>query len=215
MSSKLSLEDVRIRLETMTRHGFDVNLLKTMDLFQIHSLISHCDMGSDIQYPKNNIPGNYAKLLNKYQIPKNILDLIQPAFSCSWKSSMILKGTRFIPINGTVQKHYCQKPKTKGVGGTSAILAEDIKSFVYFLEYFLCFHAFCRYSYTLPSKLQEQEEVIDFGSRTVVQYFEKMVYHGDDSVDSRTTKIHANKRVGQNHKCLGACMPTVRLENDC
>jgi len=33
-----------------------------------------------------------------------------------------------------------------------------------------------------------------------------MVYRGNNSVDSRTTKIHANKRVGQNHKCLGTCM---------
>ena len=74
------------------------------------------------------------------------------------------------------------------------------------MEYLLSFHSFCRYSFTLPAALQHDFELIDFGSKTLVQYFEKLVYRGDDSVDSRTTKVHANKRVGQNHKCLGSCM---------
>ena len=47
-------------------------------------------------------------------------------------------------------------------------------------------------------------DLIDFGSQTIVQYYEKLVYRGDDSVDSCTTKVHANKWVGQNHKCLGS-----------
>ena len=74
------------------------------------------------------------------------------------------------------------------------------------MEYLLSFHAFCRYSYTLPVEIQDDFDLIDFGSRTIIQYFEKLVYRGDDSVDSRTTKVHANKRVVQNHGSLGTCM---------
>lgn len=209
MPPKLTAEAIEQRLVAMARHGFDLNVLELLDVFQLHSLITHCDLGPSCRFPdsfpKKNIQHHYTKLRKDFKVPGNLLAKAVAAFS-SMEPSDVLNDDRFIPVVGTVPKHYRQKPKIKGVGATSAILTEDTTSFLFFLEYLLCFHAFCRYSFTLPRKMQDNIELIDFGSRTLVQYFEKMVYRGDDSVDSRTTKVHANKRAGLNHQCLGSCM---------
>jgi len=192
----------------MSRHGFDLKLLESLDLLQIHSLISHCDLGEckyPASFPKKSIPVYYKNLGSNYKIPSTILHKALQAFTIKTPTH-VLKRSRFVPVEGTVQKHYRRKPKQKGVGSTAAILSKDIRSFLHFLEYLLSFHAFCRYSFNLPPALQDDFDQIDFGSRTIIQYYEKLVYRGDDSVDSRTTKVHSNKRVGQNHKCLGSCM---------
>lgn len=208
MPPRLDDAMVEKRLITMARHGFDIKILETLDMLQIHSLISHCDLGAceyPSSYPKCNIPGHYKNLGLNFKIPKHLLQKAIKAFSAPTKED-ILSPTRFVPVEGTILKHYRQKVKEKGVGNTAAILTEDAKSFQYFIEYLMSFHSFCRYSVSLPIDLQQNLDLVDFGSRTVVQYFEKMVYRGDNTVDSRTTKVHANMRVGLNHSCLGSCM---------
>ena len=208
MQANLSVQEIKKRLIAMSRHGFDWNILQSLDILQIHSLISHCDLG-DCEYPesfpKKDIPSYYSNLGSHVKIPNDILHKAVQAFTPTTPSD-VLNRTRFLPVEGTVPKHYRRKPKRKGVGSTAAILTTDIRCFLHFMEYLLSFHAFCRYSFTLPAVLQDDIDLIDFGSRTIVQYYEKLVYRGDDSVDSRTTKVHANKRVGQNHKYLGSCM---------
>jgi hypothetical protein len=208
MQAKLSPAEIKKRLIDMSRHGFDLKILESLDILQIHSLISHCDLGDckyPVSFPKKNIPHHYNNLGANVKIPNILLTKAVQAFS-PVRSTDVLRRARFIAIEGTIQKHYRRKQKQKGVGSTAAILTKNIRSFLYFMEYLLSFHAFCRYSSALPTSLQDDFELIDFGSQTVVQYFEKMVYRGDDSVDSRTTKVHANKRVGQNHRYLGSCM---------
>jgi len=208
MQTKLSVSEINQRLIAMARHGFDLNILESLDSFQIHSLISHCPLG-DCQYPssfpKKNIPRYYKNLGGNFKIPTVLRDKAVQAFSGKTPEE-VLCGSRFVTVEKTVQKHYRRKQKRKGVGSTAAILTQNIPCFLHYLEYLLSFHAFCRYSFTLPTELQDNFDLIDFGSRTIIRYFEKLVYRGDDSVDSRTTKVHANKRVGQNHRCLGACM---------
>jgi Plavaka transposase len=208
MQAKFSISEIKKRLVAMARHGFDLKILESLDMLQIHSLISHCDLG-DCEYPstfpKKNIPNHYVNLGLDVEIPKLLLHKAVQAFT-PMSPSNVLNRNRFVSIEGTVQKHYRRKPKRKGIGSTAAILTKDIRCFLHFMEYLLSFHSFCRYSFTLPVAMQEDFNLIDFGSRTLIQYFEKMVYRGDDSVDSRTTKVHANKRVGHNHKCLGSCM---------
>ena len=208
MQAKLSVLEIKQRLVAMARHGFDLKILKSLDMLQIHSLISRCDLGNceyPSAFPKKNIPNYYKNLGLNFHIPSVLLHQAVQAFAPK-SPYEVLNRSRFVPIEGSVHKHYRRKPKRKGVGSTAAILTKDIRCFLHFMEYLLCFHAFCRYSFTLPSALQDDVDLIDFGSRTLIQYFEKLVYRGDDSVDSRTTKVHANKRVGQNHKSLGSCM---------
>ena len=64
-------------------------------------------------------------------------------------------------------------------------------TFTALVEYLLCFHAWCHYSSNLPIDLQEDFELIAFSLAMVVQYFDTIIYHGDDSVDTDTCKIHS------------------------
>ena len=66
-----------------------------------------------------------------------------------------------------------------------------------FLEYVLCYHAFCKYSWSLPFFLQRQYDNIKAGNRFMVEYFQKLIYRGNASVDSRFPKIHAQCRMGK------------------
>jgi|GEM_PF-4704884 hypothetical protein len=206
-ADKMSSQEIEQRLLAMARHGFDLKILMLLDSLQIHSLISHCGLGDckSFRFPKNDIPNYYKRLGANFKISKALLNKAVGAFSGQGPSD-ILDRDRFVPIEGTVQKHYRRKPKRKGVGSSAAILTKDVKTFVYFLEYLLCFHAFCRYSFTLPPEFQDNFDLINFGCQTLIRYYEKLVYRGDNTLDSRTTKVHANKRVGLNHKCLRSCM---------
>jgi len=97
---------------------------------------------------------------------------------------------RSLDIRGTVPKHCRAKPVVKGSGYTGAILS-DMDSFEAFVEMLLCYHALCHKYQDLPRELQEDLELIDFASRMIVQYFDTILYRGDDSVDSDTCKIHS------------------------
>ena len=100
-----------------------------------------------------------------------------------------------------IKKHFKSKSIQKGKGSTSAILS-DITSLMYLFEYTLCFHAFCHDSSTLPSELRHNVNVIDYGGRSLISYFMCMIYRGDNSLDSRTTKVHTQLRTGRNFDAL-------------
>jgi hypothetical protein len=54
----------------------------------------------------------------------------------------------------------------------------------------LCYHAWCHKSNQLPEEIQGDTELVSFSARTVVQYFDTIIYRGDDSVDTDTCKMH-------------------------
>jgi len=66
-----------------------------------------------------------------------------------------------------------------------------METFISFVEYILCYHAWCHYSCNLPREMQEDKELISFSTRMVVQYFDTIIYRGDNTVDSGTCKIHS------------------------
>jgi hypothetical protein len=75
-----------------------------------------------------------------------------------------------------------------------------------FLEYVLVFHSFCKYSHSLPPELRNAAELIDSSGRNLILYFNLIIYRGDNTLDSRTTKIHAQKRTGLNYAAIGCLM---------
>jgi len=89
-----------------------------------------------------------------------------------------------------VPKHHRAKPVVKGNGYTGAVLS-DMDTFLSFVEFVLCYHAWCHYCSDLPREMQEDIELIGFMTGMVVQYFDTILYHGDSSVDSKTCKIHS------------------------
>ena len=97
---------------------------------------------------------------------------------------------RTLAISGCVPKHQRAKPAVKGTGYTGAILS-DMSTFTAFVEYLLCFHAWCHYSSDLPLELQEDLELVGFATTMVVQYTDTIIYRGDGSVDTDTCKIHS------------------------
>ena len=95
-----------------------------------------------------------------------------------------------------VHKHLREKPKVRGKGYTGAILAET-KTFIAFIEFVLCYHAWCHHSYLLPEHVLNDTETVDFGTRLLVQYFDTIVYRGDSTTDSDTCKIHSQLHVSR------------------
>lgn len=77
---------------------------------------------------------------------------------------------------------------------------------VVFLEYVLSYHAFCKYLWSLPVFLQQHYDNIQSGNRFVVEYFQKLIYRGNCTVDSRFPKIHSQRRMGDNTTALNTVM---------
>jgi hypothetical protein len=67
----------------------------------------------------------------------------------------------------------------------------------------LCYHANCKYSSTLPHALRQDIELIDYSGRSLMAYFSRLIYRGDATIDSRITKVHAQRRLGVNFRSLG------------
>ncbi len=115
MQAKLSDSEIKKRLDAMARHGFDLKILESLDMLQIHSLISHCDLG-DCQFPssfpKKNIPKYYKNRGFNFDIPDVLLQKAVQAFTPTTPSD-VLHRNRFVSIEGTAPKHYRRKPKRK------------------------------------------------------------------------------------------------------
>jgi len=206
-----TLEESMIKhtLEHMIRHGFNVTLLDKLDPFQINQLIWHCsDIFKNTRYPDHypavDIDGSYIDMGKALEISKIQWKVVKLAVQT--KPSKLLDKRRFRTVEGTVGKHLLKKTSKKGEGSSAAVLTSNMGTLAVFLEYVLCYHAFCKYSWTLPVRLQRDFENIRAGNRFVVEYFQKLIYRGNHSIDSRFPKIHAQHRVAKNMEQLNTVM---------
>lgn len=206
-----TLDDQRIRhtLEHMIRHGFLIDLIDDLDPFQINQMLWHCaDIFKNIQYPDNYPMGTiddvYVDLGKQVHISKEHFHLVK--YSLQTKPYKLLKNERHRRVEGATGKHLKKKANKKGEGSSAAVLTNNMGTLVVFLEYVLCYHAFCKYSWTLPVFLQRHYENIQSGNRFVVEYFQKLIYRGNCTVDSRFPKIHSQCRMGDNTVALNTVM---------
>ena len=206
----MSPEGCKNTLIHLLRHGFDINLLDGMDPFQINQLIYHTGcIFERTTYPDSypeidSIAGMYRDIGDKPPLEQRLLNKVVSALNP--KTGQIFRRHRLIPVASVIPKHHCKKPKQKGDGSTAAFLGTNNHSLILFLEYALCYHSFCKYSSTLPPALRQDLDLIDYSGRSLVAYFSRMIYRGDATVDSRTTKVHAQRRLGLNFQSLGNVM---------
>ena len=205
------LDDHRIRhtLEHMIRHGFPIHLIEDLDPFQINQMIWHCaDIFKNIQHPDNYPMGSiddlYVDLGKRVHISKEHFHLAK--YSLQTKPYKMLQSERHHKVEGVTGKHLRKKANKKGEGSSSAVLTNNMGTLVIFLEYVLCYHAFCKYSWSLPVFLQRHYDNIQSGNRSVVEYFQKLIYRGNCTVDSRFPKIHSQCRMGDNTMALNTVM---------
>lgn len=194
----------------LLRHGFDINIIQSMDPFQINQLIYNtANIFERTSYPESypefaTIEGMYTDLGSKPRVEQRLLNIVNAAMNP--KKDNIFRKQRLVTVASCVPKHHKRKNKQKGDGSTCAFLGFNISSLILFLEYTLCYHSFCKYSSSLPSHMREDLELIDYSGRSLVAYFSRMIYRGDGSIDSRTTKIHTQRRLGVNFGALGNVM---------
>jgi len=147
-----NLDDQSIRhtLEHMIRHGFNTSMLDELDPFQINQLIWHCsDIFKSTQYPDNypsvDIVGSYRDLGRTFRIPKKLFRVTK--YALQTQPSKLMKKHRYRKIEGTTEKHFMRKAQKKGEGSSAAVLTTNMGTLAVFLEYVLCYHAFCKYWY--------------------------------------------------------------------
>ena len=206
-----TLDDQCIRhtLEHMIRHGFQVNLFDDLDPFQINQMVWHCvDIFKSTQYPDNypieNIDEFYTDMGEHIHLPKE--QFVAVKYAMQAKPSKLLKNHRLRKVEGSTGKHLKKKANKKGEGSSAAVLTSNMATLAVFLEYVLSYHAFCKYSWSLPLFLQRNYGNIKAGNRFVVEYFQKLIYRGNNTVDSRFPKIHSQCRMGQNTEEMNTVM---------
>ena len=227
-TTELSLSDIVQILKHIHRHGFNLERLHDLDCFQINKLVSvghELFKSPSLKYPENDINQYYTSDASEVEIHPDLLEIVQKAFPDNLESFLL--RNRFYGVDSVELKHLKveltkhRKLKSlegkKGGGGkngntssvlagagkngnTSAVLAHDMRALHMFLEYTLTFHSFCKYSTSLPPALRRNFANIEDGGRIITRYFERMFYRGDNSIDSRTTKTHVHRRLGQNFK---------------
>ena len=205
---KLPPAEILQVLKHMHRHGFDLQQLHDLDNFQINKLISEgykLFKSPSLKYPEKDIRHYYRNEESEVDIDADLYATVLDAFPENLESFM--HRHRFYGVDSVELKHLKFKSSdgmklVEKNGNTSAVLAHDMRSLNMFLEYALCFHSFCKYSTTLPPSLRRNFSNVDEGGRILTKYFERMFYRGDNSIDSRTTKTHVHRRLGQNFKAL-------------
>ena len=180
-----------------------------MDPFQINQMVWHCaDIFKNTQYPGNyparNIDEMYTDLGNRFHITQEHFQLVK--YAMQTRPSKLLKNYRHCKVEGATGKHLKKKANKKGEGSSAAVLTSNMGTLVIFLEYVLSYHAFCKYSWSLPVFLQRSYGNIKAGNRFVVEYFQKLIYRGNNSVDSRFPKIHSQCRMGGNTEEMNTVM---------
>jgi hypothetical protein len=197
-------------LEHMIRHGFSLDLLDDLDPFQINQMVWHCSdlfktTGYPENYPKEDIESLYTDLGKvKSIVPKEKFRVVK--YALQTQPTKLLSNYYFRKIEGVTGKHFKKKANKKGEGSSAAVLSSKMETLNIFLEYVLCFHAFRKYSSTLPLFLQCHYANIKAGNRFVIEYFQKLIYRGNASVDSRFPKIHAQCRISMNTELLNTVM---------
>ena len=206
---RLSPSDILQVLKHMHRHGFDLDQVHDLDHFQINKLISEAYKlfkCPSLKYPEKDIRHYYTNEELDVEIDTDLYNTVLAAFPDNVES--FIHRHRFYGVDSVELKHLKFKSsvgkrgKKEKNGNTSAVLAHEMRALNMFMEYALCFHAFCKYSTTLPASLRQNFSNIEEGGRILTKYFERMFYRGDNSIDSRTTKTHVHRRLGQNFKDL-------------
>jgi hypothetical protein len=206
-----TMDDNKIKstLEHLARHGFNLKQLSTLDSLQVNQLVFNCSLlfgriTYPKAYPKTSIDGYYHDFGTDYRVPRAIIELVRKGSHIN-SEKVILPKPRLMGIKNVTKKHLRDKPKVDGLGPTSAVMS-DMRSLLLFLEFVLVFHAFCKYSHSLPPDLRIATELIDSSGRNLILYFNKIIYRGNNTLDSRTTKIHAQKRTGLNYLAICCLM---------
>jgi hypothetical protein len=190
-------------LEHVMRHSYDLEQVKSFDILQVNQFVAqaHILFKKKVHtYPKRSIEGYYhhPEEDTEVKVPEDVLRLaIQ---SVQFHPEDVLGSHRFDGVESVIPKHFKRKQKIKRIGNTEAILCSDPKAVILFLELLLFFHAFAKYSSSLPTHLRDNFANVHNGSRMLVRYIERMFYRGDDSIDYRTTKLHCHRRFGQNYE---------------
>jgi len=203
-------DSIEHTLEHMLRHGFNVDvMMKDLDPFQINQLIyQFCDFFKNVQYPASypskDVKGLYTDLQDRSLIPEDVFRRVKYAM-CT-QPSKFLRKHRHRVVEGSIKKHHLKKINKKGEGSSAAILTENMTTLVIFLEYVLCYHAFCKYSWSLPVFLQQMHDNIKAGNRFVVEYFQKLIYRGNATVDCRFPKLHSQCQIEKNIQELKTVM---------
>jgi len=205
----LDNKSIRHTLEHMTRHGFTLTLLDELDPFQINQMIWHCaDIFKATEYPQHypseNIDDLYTDLGSVFVVPIEKFRIAKHALQS--KPTKLLSSHHCRKIEGVPGKHFKKKAIKKGEGSSAAVLCPKTRTLNIFLEYVLCYHAFCKYSFTLPVFLQQNYSNIKAGNQFVIEYFQKLIYRGNGTVDSRFPKIHAQSRMSGNTELLNTVM---------
>lgn len=207
-------EAVDHTLQQMIRHGFDTEMMDSLDTFQINQLLWHAseifkNTNYPDSYPSTSIArtgtseeGNIYTELDDDDAYPDPARLKQGQVALKERKmnelKALLSSNRLLPVAGATSKHFLKKPVKKGEGPSAAVLTTNMSTLVIFLEYVLCFHAFCKYGWSLPHFLQKHHRNIRAGNRYVVEYFQKLIYRGNATIDSRFPKIHSQCRMALN-----------------
>jgi hypothetical protein len=206
---QLDDHSIRHTLEHMVRHGFAISVINELDLFQINQMIWHCHiLFKTTQYPDNypseDVDGSYNDMGTNSIVSKELFRTVKKAFQTP--SSKLFKSHRRRKVEGATGKHFKKKANKKGEGSSAAVLSTNMGTLVIFLEYVLCYHSFCKYSWSLPLFMQRSHNNIKAGNRFIIEYFQKLLYRGNNTVDSRFPKIHAQCRMSANTETLNTVM---------
>ena len=87
------------------------------------------------------------------------------------------------------EKHRKQKAVKKVTGSTAAVLCST-SELCSFIEFILCLHSFCNYSYQLEIKDEKNIDEIEYGPRQLFRYIDMRICRGDNTLDTRKTKFH-------------------------
>jgi hypothetical protein len=185
-------------------------MIDVLDPYQINQMIWHCvDIFKNTKYPESYPPSStnrflYTDMGHELGISKARFRAAQ--YALQTRPFNLLQKHRHRKVEGTTGKHLMKKANKKGEGSSAAVLTDNMSTLVIFLEYVLCYHAFCKYSWSLPVFLQRHYDNIKTGNRFVVEYFQKLIYRGNNTVDSRFPKIHSQCRMAQNTVELNTVM---------
>ena len=212
-----TLDDVSVKktMEHMIRHGCNLDFADDLDVFQLNHMIFYAsEIFKNTEYPKHYPPctipedNTYINIGNDIKHNKSREDKIIHALKAKSPEQMLrlLGGRRVVGVIGCTKKHYLKKNNKRGEGSSAAILTSNMATVNIFFEYVLCYHAFCKYSWSLPIFLQTFHENIRNGNRFVVEYFQKLLYRGNSTIDSRFPKIHSQTRMADNIIQLNSVM---------
>jgi hypothetical protein len=91
-----------------------------------------------------------------------------------------IENQNSLSIPGCVPKHRRKHPLINRTGYSGGILS-DTPTFLTYVEYMLCYYAWYHDSHLLPIELQQDYDLIDFGSKMLMRYFDSILYRGNDT----------------------------------